>query len=170
MRGMGAFKFDHQPLFAPGWRYVTLWDLKRICVDPFERSASRAKLFWKLEEFVQRFLLAGIPCEMVINGSFLTEKVDPSDIDVAVNLDLDVADNLNDEQFALTNEVNSENFIDGIDSFVETVFPLGHPLHGAEGYDRPWSEEWGREHNGEYLKGVAVLRLGETDVGLRIRR
>lgn len=33
-----------------------------------------------------------------------------------------------------------------------------------------WSEQYGREHNGEYLKGIAVLRVGETNVGLRIRR
>lgn len=123
-----------------------------------------------MSDFILVFTIKRIRCEMLINGSFLTEKMDPSDVDVAVILDPDVAENLTDEQESLIYSINDNNFIDGVDGFVETLFPIGHPSFRLGGNEMLWSEQCGREHNGEYLKGIAVLRLGETDVGLRIRR
>lgn len=111
-----------------------------------------------------------ISCDLLINGSFLTNKLDPSDVDVAANLDPDVAEGLSTSQQALIDAVNHEIFIDGVDGFAETVFPIGHASFRLDGNEKLWSEQYGMEHNGEYLKGIAVLRLGETDVGLRIRR
>lgn len=107
---------------------------------------------------------------MLINGSFLTDKPNPSNVDVAVILDPDVAESLNAEQEELINSINDDKFIERVDGFVETEFPIGHPFFRANGNEMLWSEQYGREHLGAWLKGIAVLRIGETDVGLRIRR
>lgn len=167
---MGAFKFDHQPLLAPGRHPMPLRQIEQLCVFRFPESVTRRDLFRKLDRFVAAFEAALIPCDMLINGSFMTEKIEPSDVDVAVLLDPDVANNLDERQDLLVNSVNDDTFIEGVDGFVETLFPIGHTSYRADENEMLWSEQYGREHNGEYLKGIAVLRVGETDVGLRIRR
>ncbi|WP_156312054.1 DUF6932 family protein [Methylobacterium platani] len=169
---MGAFKYDEPPLLAPGRHFMTLSALERICVLPFAAPEMRRRLFQQLCIFVKCFDAAGIRCEMLINGSFLTSKPDPKDVDVAIILDPDVTELLTVEQELLVDAVNDDMniFIDGVDGFVETVFPIGHSSFRADGNEMLWSEQYGRQHDGAWLKGVAVLRLGETDVGLRIRR
>ena len=167
---MGGFKFDHPPLLAPGRHFTCLSRLESICVGPFPGSKVRSELFSKLCALVDAFTKMGLPCEMLVNGSFLTGKLNPSDVDVAVIIDPDVAENMTESKEGLINDVNDNNFIEGVDAFVETLFPIGHPSFRANGNEMLWSEQYGREHNGEYLKGIAVLRIGETDVGLRIRR
>lgn len=170
MRRMAGTKFDYPPLLAPGRHYRRLVDINDLCVDPFIKSTARLDLFTRLCAFVSHIESACIPCEILVNGSFLTEKLDPSDVDVALLMDPDVAESLNAEQDALIDAINDNIFIDKIDAFAETLFPIGHASFRLDGNERLWSEQYGSEHNGVYLKGIAVLRVGETDVGLRIRR
>ena len=169
---MGAgLKFDHQPLLAAGRHYLDLSELQRIGVYAFAERAKRERLYYALEELVQRFLREGIPCEMWIDGSFLTEKPEPDDIDVAVKIDLDVSENLNASQRLLVDDANEAEYIQGIDSFVFVSYPRGHDLYGSDLDEREtWAEQFGMEHAQVWCKGLAVLRLGETSVGLRIRR
>lgn len=91
---MGAYKFDHPPLLAPGRHFMTLPEIYELCVRRFEYRERREGLFFALAAFVHRFREADIPREMFIDGSFLTKKQDPSDVDVAVELDHDVANSL----------------------------------------------------------------------------
>jgi hypothetical protein len=150
---------------------MSLQELRVLCVERFAPNPHRETLFNRLQDFVGRFHRADIPCEMWINGSFLTSKVDPSDVDLSVKIDLDVADNLSVTQRLLVDEANKAEYIIGIDSFVFTAYPRDHPLFDSEINERDsWAEQWGREHSQLWLKGIAVIRLGETSVGLRIRR
>ena len=167
---MAGTKRDFQPLLAPGRHETCLVQVHRLCVLPFEESTVREGLFHNFCRFVQTFEELKINCSMLVNGSFVTEKLNPSDIDVAVIIDPDVAEKLSSEQEALINSINDNCFIDKVDGFVETEFPIGHPSFRVGGNEMLWSEQYGREHLGAWLKGIAVLRIGETDVGLRIRR
>ena len=127
----------------------------------------------QLRTFASAFTQHSIPCEMLIDGSFLTEKLRPSDIDVAVRLELDVADGLTSEQRDLIDKVNADDelFIDEVDGFVYISYPRDHVLFGSDVDEREtWAEQYGIEHSKIWLKGMAVIRIGETDVGLRIRR
>ncbi|WP_261925976.1 DUF6932 family protein [Methylorubrum sp. GM97] len=170
MRSMAGTKFDYAPLLAPGRHYRQLTEIEDLCVRPFLKSAMRPNLFARLCTFVQAIKSADICCEILVNGSFLTVKNDPSDVDVALLMDPDVAESLNADQEALVDAINDNIFIDKVDAFAETLFPIGHASFRLDGNERLWSEQYGSEHNGVYLKGIAVLRVGETDVGLRIRR
>jgi hypothetical protein len=149
---------------------MSLWDIKRLCVDDFASSSHRKKLFLQLEEFVQRFLREDIPCEVWVDGSYMTKKPEPEDIDVAVKIDCDVADRLNASQRLLVDQANMEDYISHIDSYVFTAFDREHPLFGSDADEQDsWALQWSREHSQVWLKGFAVLRLGETYVGLRVR-
>jgi hypothetical protein len=149
---------------------MTLAEVERLCVSRFERRDPRERLFYALEEFVQNFLREQIPCEIFVDGSFLTHKPDPDDVDVAVELEPDVANSLTKSQRQLIDSANSESYIAGVESFVETRWPIGHLQYELNRDEMTWGSHFGREHFGGWLKGTAVLRLGETSVGLWVRR
>lgn len=55
-----------------------------------------------------------------------------------------------------------------LDGFVCVVYPREHERFGTElDQNVEWAEQWGvcRQN---WLKGIAVLKIGENDVGLRI--
>ena len=169
---MGAgYKFDHPPLLAPGRHCLTLMEVKQLCLDGLPKSTVRSNLYYAFEDLLQRFLIAGIPCEFWLDGSFLTSKPDPSDVDVVIRIDHDVASSLTSEQRLLVDSANEAEFIKGIDSYVSVALPRDHPDAGTDADDREtWAEQFGLEHSALWCKGLAVLRLGETSVGLRLRR
>ncbi|MBJ6124778.1 DUF6932 family protein [Microvirga splendida] len=165
------YKYDRSPLLAPGRHYLTLEQLYGLCVARFPGNRDREHKFHKVEEMVQQFLIAEIPCEMWIDGSFLTEKPDPGDVDIVVKIGFDVSEALTSEQRQLVDAANDIVYIEGIDSFVFVAYPRDHEFFGSEIDDREtWAEQFGLEHSEVWLKGLAVLRLRETNVGLRIRR
>ena len=166
-------KFDEPPLLPPGRHHLNLGSLETLCVTNFANNDVRRELFAAFETFVRLFADLAIPCDMLIDGSFLTEKRDPSDIDVAVRLESDVTDRLTFEQRDLVDHVNEAEqlHVAGVDGFVYTSFPREHPLFSSDIDEKEtWAEMYGIEHSKVWLKGMVVLRLGETDVGLRIRR
>jgi len=167
----GGHKYDYPPLLAPGRHYLTLAQIERMCVIPFKTSKTREKLFYALDEMVQQFLREDMRCDFLIDGSFFTEKVDPSDVDIAVRIDVDFHATMNASQSILVDAANEMDYITGIDSYVYVSFPRDHVLFDTDANEREtWAEQYGWEHSEQWLKGIAVLMLGETDVGIRIRR
>jgi hypothetical protein len=165
-----GYKYDFKPLLAPGRHFMTLCDIERLCVTSFiaEARSCREKLYYALEEFVQMFIREKIPCEILVDGSFMTEKPLPDDVDVAALIDAKFADNMSSSQKDLAFTANEPDFIDGVDSFVDVTYPCDHEYYRTE--TKTWAEQFGIEHGETWLKGVAVLRIWETNVGLRIRR
>ncbi|MGJ5096504.1 DUF6932 family protein [Bradyrhizobium oligotrophicum] len=169
---MAAHKFDYPPLLAPGRHFMTLSGIEALCVHPFTGQARkrREKLFYALDELVQELLRVKLPCTAFVDGSFLTEKPDPSDVDVLINIDEDVMKNLSVDQRILIDALNMEPYIAFIDSLAVTTYHRGHPYFGTALDVGNAGDAYGLEHAGVWLKGIAVLRFGETDVGLRICR
>lgn len=111
-------------------------------------------------------------CDVWVDGSFVTEKPDPDDIDLTILIPREVLDRLQVtdpvvvQGFAAT--IDQETFSPDLHVFVIVSRPRDHPdrptLDEAAKY---WAQWWSvtREN---WVKGMAVLRLGETDVGLRI--
>jgi hypothetical protein len=118
MVGVGV-KFDYPPLLAPGRHGLSLMDFKARFVDPFEgeAKATRLNLFQKLEAFVQEFMVSGMRCEIWIDGSILTEKPEPEDVDVAVILDHDVPKDMTLEQKLLFAKAETAGAWSDIDCF-----------------------------------------------------
>jgi hypothetical protein len=169
---MTGHKFDHPPLLAPGRHFMTLSDVEALCVHRFSGLArsKRARLFYGLEELVQNLLQVGLRCSLFVDGSFLTEKDLPDDLDVLVNIDLDVMTNLSIEQRILVDAINQLQYIDNVDSWAATSYPRDHRYFGTALDIGNAGDAYGLEHSKFWLKGIAVLTLGETDVGLRICR
>jgi hypothetical protein len=172
-----SHKVDFAPLLAPGRHITTMDALKAMCVDPFDGQSRerRIQLFEALGELFVKLIGLGIPCNLFVDGSFLTKKPFPSDIDVMVCLDHSVVQSLTAEQFDFYMSLNSTEtqVAADVDSKAFTAYPRGHNQYGKLLYGcgsvAP-AAHYGLENGEYYLKGYAVLVLLETDVGNLIGR
>jgi len=165
-------KYDHPPLLAPGRHILSLQEIERLCVHPFSGQARvhRERLFYAFEDLIQQLLVAKLRCEVFVDGSFFTQKPDPGDVDCIVAIESCVMEDLTAEQKVIVNALNQEVFVAGVDSLAVTKYPRDHPYFGSAIDVRNGGEEFGLEHSRLWLKGCGVMRLGETNVGLRICR
>lgn len=170
MHGMGVLKSDYTPMLAPGRHFVTLAEVEAMCVLPFEGQdrAHREQRFVGLEQLVQSLLAVRLPCRLIVDGSFFTKKPMPDDIDVVVSIDYDVSMQLSEEQRQVLDRINEENFFQHVDGTAFFNYPIDHECFGCAFDANLATEGYGIEHSKAWLKGYAVLRLLETDVGLRI--
>lgn len=150
---------------------MDIFQIGRLFVDPFPNSKRRNILYQKLEELIQDLLRRRIWCDLWVNGSFLTEKEDPNDMDATLMIDPDFSDALNSEQrdYLMNLEEGAIGSAD-LDTFVFIRKRRDDPDYGDEFADpaATWHEVYGLEHSKRWLKGFAIVKLGETHVGLRI--
>jgi hypothetical protein len=164
-------KFDYPPLLAPGRHTMSLQEIEALCVQPFGGTsrARREKLFYALEDVVQVLLASHIRCDVFVDGSFFTEKPEPADVDVIVAMDFSAFDALDEAQHQVIEALNTtQNSL--VDSLAVTTFPHDHPYRGYGLDGESMIDGYGLEHSEVYLKGYAVLKVWETDVGNRICR
>ena len=76
---------DTNGLLPPGLHSCTLHEIRER-FGSFQGSELRYRLFERLESFVREAKAAGIVRSLIINGSFVTGKPRPNDIDLAVIL------------------------------------------------------------------------------------
>ena len=171
-----ALKYDHPPLLGPGRHFMSLEQLQRLCVRNYGDAGgsiswqTRFQLFTSLEQLVQALLVARIRCDVFVNGSFLTKKAVPGDVDVIVTVEKAIYETLSDEQMQVFDSINDNAFAPNVDGLAFVAYPREHEHHGFGLDGSVQIEGYGVEHSGEWLKGFAVLRLWETDVGNRICR
>jgi hypothetical protein len=165
-----ALKFDHPPLLSPGRHYMTLPQIEARCVAVFDGAARqhRERIYYAFEDLYQRILIAGLPCTVYVDGSFLTEKPMPDDVDVIITVDADAIGGLSPAQKQLRVDFNNPSFIPNVQIWAGTAYPVGHPLRGSAADFSKACEGFGLEHAKVWLKGYCVMAPGETDVGIRI--
>lgn len=169
---MARNKPEFPPLFPPGRHHMTEAELRETCVDAFPGSPTRADIFAALERLFAHLLSNGVRCEIWIDGSFITEKPDPEDADITVVIDLDVYDAMdaafrNDLQARLVDH----NFERLLHNFLEVRFPRGdHRRKLWEEARNQWAEFWAVGEKSRFVRGLPVIRLGESDVGRRLLR
>ena len=86
------FDFNEQGLLVPaGAIPAALSDIKQHFVDEFPNSKTRVRLFSNLEKYVNQLQDEVFPWfEVWVDGSFVTKKEDPKDVDVVTLLDYQV--------------------------------------------------------------------------------
>jgi hypothetical protein len=171
---MGLVKYDHPPLLAPGRHYLSLTQIEAQFVQRFdgESRSRREKLFYALEDFLQKLLVAKIRCDAFIDGSFLTEKLVPDDVDVFVVTEFGVFETLSEDQHQLLESINIDEppLVPLVDGWSVTAYPRDHPRYGTVLDGGNPGEGFGIEHGQYWLKGYIVIRLWETDVRNRLCR
>ena len=74
-------KPDFPALLEPGMHPLTLESPHELAVAPFPNDSRRAELYEKLRLWASALRASGVRGTLWLDGSFLTEKVGPSDID-----------------------------------------------------------------------------------------
>ena len=77
-------KQDYPPLFREGLQLTTLDEVQVLCVDAFPNSMSRPRLMAGLRALVEMLAKDKIPADLWIDGSFVTRKLEPADVDVVL--------------------------------------------------------------------------------------
>jgi hypothetical protein len=116
-----------------------------------------------LEAVVQQFVAVGIVAELWVDGSFLTEKVDPQDVDASLRIASEMWDNASTEQRRILEWLAGADLKVpyGCDLYLWIDYPEAHPDYWVGQYMQAyWMRQWSFSR-GQEFKGIAVLRLPE---------
>jgi len=146
---------------AAGRQAASIDEVEAALVDAFPASVTRRPLFesWlALREAIRR--LVSIDTEW-IDGSYVTTKQDPKDIDVVTHIsgpELDALDA--PAQATLSGLVSGpvSRHLHGCDSYICAVYPPGHPQHAAyEAAKVYWANWFGHDRAGQPKGYVEIV-------------
>jgi hypothetical protein len=89
---------DCPPLLEPGEWVRSVSELREMCVAKFPLSTTRWAIMDGFRKIVAMLEQESIPCEILVDGSFLTEEIEPDDIDFAIVVAPEFYDQCKDEQ------------------------------------------------------------------------
>jgi len=75
---------EDDPIFEVGFHDIELADFNKLFVAPFKNSDRRQVLVERFILLYQKLVEIGVDFEIWIDGSFVTKKKEPDDIDMAV--------------------------------------------------------------------------------------
>jgi hypothetical protein len=151
---------DLPSLFPIGFHYLTVENVEQVCVDQFPLSTIRQTIFGGLMTFVQTLEAARIVGELWVDGSYLTEKINPKDIDLVLRVDGALYNSGTVEQRqAIDWVIADQKMMLKCDSYAFFEYPPGDPLHdeGRWWYSY-WHRQWGFSREDDF-KGIVVLSL-----------
>ncbi len=159
-RSVPSSKRDFPPLLGAGLHPKTTAELKSLCVDGFPRSVGRGKLFERLETLMAGLTAVGVQGEVWIDGSFLTRKTEPRDIDLVLKVDATFYDSATAAQRAVIDAVGNALKGAGLDAYRFFHWPPWHALASfGEEQEQYWLKQFGYGRDGG-AKGIAVLKFG----------
>lgn len=151
-------KPDFPALLAPGLHVLTISALHSLAVAPFPSDLQRQSLFDKLTKWANTLQAIGLSGTMWLDGSFLTAKVAPGDIDCVLWNPKWV------NQFSAMNAANtnveylldhsSARAIYDLDLYIES--PPVEKVFDREAY---WKGVFGYCHDRVSAKGFAEVQL-----------
>jgi hypothetical protein len=102
------------------------------------------------------------------DGSFLTEKDEPDDVDISFSAFATALDTLDNtcRKWIFANLDGHKRYSQLLDTYICVRFAMDDPRRAADGTDY-WAEKWGVGWD-DRLTGYVVIKLGETDVGYRL--
>lgn len=151
-------KPDFPALLPPGMHPISMQDLYNLAVLPFPGDSRRDDLFQKLSIWVNAMRAAGVCGQLWLDGSFLTEKVGPGDIDCVMWspswVDIALATASNRAQVSLLLDHDHAETLYDLDLYLET--PAPDRIFHREAY---WRGILGFCHNRVTAKGFAEITL-----------
>jgi hypothetical protein len=147
-------KPEYPPLLGPGFTEITLEDLSRLCVDPFPDPFHRRHLVARLSELVTLLREIGLECDIWIDGSFLTQDPEPSDVDMVI-----WSDNASRARLTVSQNTRLDKIIKNKDrTLYRYRCDVSYQERGNTGQRMYWLGCFGFSR-GDQPKGIARLRL-----------
>jgi hypothetical protein len=159
---MAIGKPDYPPLLATGFHDMTLKSSREVCVDRFPLSQRRPILMDGFERLVSLLITKRVPGQFWVNGSFLTEVLEPDDVDIVLALKLDEWEACDDEQKAFIDGLGAADLKPQFHCHANSwiLFPEGHALYWEGIWSLAyWIKQWGFSRGETRRKGVAVVSL-----------
>jgi Family of unknown function (DUF6932) len=156
-----SIKQEFPPLLGAGFHTKTIAELRIMCVDAFLLSKTRADIMAGLERFVSLLQAQKIEGNLWIDGGFVTEKIDPEDVDIVLCYQIDFYRQASHSQQELINRLPEDDFKTGYhcDSYAFSEYPKGDPLYNYGEWERAyWHRQFGFSRRDDY-KGIVVLEL-----------
>ena len=162
--GASHSKVEFPPLLAPGFHGMTFEELHDLCITPFlyRGDHARMKVMDGIKSLVGKLSDAGVVGDVWIDGSFLTQKIDPDDADIIVHVSAEQYENDPSAKAAVDWSVHddrqSSHFCDGY-KWVE--YQRGHIMFNFSDINREkWTKWFGRSRPPKREpKGIAVIAI-----------
>lgn len=156
-------KVEYPPLFPAELRPFTVAELRALCVDGFPLSDTRDVIMSCLEHVCSILAQAGIVGDLWVDGSFLTQKIDPEDADVVLVVRSEFLDAATTEQREavdwFADEFGELKRWLRCHCYPLVMYPDGHAMFWSSTYRHAyWLRQWGFSR-ANVLKGIAVVKL-----------
>lgn len=152
----GPREFD--PLLPLGRHVLPLAQLRTLCVTAFPTSVRRPVLMAALEDLVSALAGVGLKMEAWVDGSFLTRKIEPADVDVVIRAWGEDFEALSTDELRKFAEVLHQGNRRGCHVSWFTEYPSDHSDYWSGEYDYCyWMGQWGYPRLRGNRKGIAVV-------------
>jgi hypothetical protein len=154
-------KQEFPPLYGPGFYPMAVAEVQANCVAAFPLSATRKPIMEGLENVLKRLNQAKLVGNLWVDGSFLTQKIDPEDVDLLLCLKGETFEPPTDLQRETEEWYSSRDRKEThhCDTYTMFEYDKGHRCYGDGEADRAyWIKQYGRSR-GSDLKGIIVIRL-----------
>lgn len=142
---------------------MSLEEVRQICVTNFPLSKRREMIMAGLELLLTELQAQGIVADVWIDGSFLTEKQEPDDVDLVLSLASDIYDNGTSQQKQTLDAIGNQ-LVDlkpnyHCHTFVYYEYPVGSPFYEVGVRAREyWKRQFGFSRHKE-VKGMPVVKI-----------
>lgn len=154
-------KPEFPPILPVGLHPMSVVEIRAMCVGAFPLSTTRNEIMSGLEVLVGALTKGQIPTEVWVDGSFVTQKVDPEDVDVVLCMQGEAYNNGTQEQRNAVDVVRKVDLKSPLHchSFVFFEYPESHPLYWKGQWERAyWIKQFGFSR-GEDFKGIASVEI-----------
>jgi hypothetical protein len=113
-----------------------------------------------LQQVIDHLRNSNIVGELWVNGSFLTEKINPADVDICLRIQAHLYENGSPQQQQAIDWLNGDlKQSHHCDSYVFMEYPQGHQSYWIGQYLYAyWMKQWGFSRQNA-MKGIAVVLL-----------
>jgi hypothetical protein len=158
--GASANRPEFPPLLTAGFHAMTLAAVRKLCVTDIDGSATRRSIMDRVTEVIRKVSEAGVTGEFWLDGSFVTEKIDPEDVDTLLRVSSDQYDNDPAKQIVIDWASSEELWTThSCDAFKWVEYSSGHPCFPqSEEVCEYWTNWFGHSRRG-IPKGIIVVNL-----------
>lgn len=157
---MATEQKEFSPLLPDGFHRMDRAELYDLCVSRFPHSANRGRLLGSLTAILDQAERLGIEATVWIDGSFLTHKINPNDLDAVFLVDTDFinrADELQREFLqGLVSRHTELRLAYGCDVYFQ---PIGSDAQSDDEDLRYWTKQFGLARDMATKKGIVVLSI-----------
>lgn len=111
-------------------------DFKQVFVECFDDTSTRHKIFEKFEAYIAEFQLE--ICKsftLWVNGSFISRKINPNDIDVVILLEYQIQEQFESLIRSKFTAIKTWKTTQ-VDAYILKLFPEDHQMFKATAFDK----------------------------------